>query len=203
MEESSKLFGRWDVSGVKIEDPSLVKHISLEPRIVLHTFGRNTRKRFEKSKVNVVERLVNKIMRSGQGKKKMSGKYIRNRDGCGKKLQAMEIVENALEIVEKKSGQNPVQMLVKAIENSGQREDTTRLKRGGVSYSLAVDVAPMKKVDESLKNLALASFASSFKKKKSAESALADEIIAAARGENTSYGIKRRDEVERIAKSSR
>ena len=201
--EGNKIFDKWDVSGVKIEDPSLANHVSLDTRIVLHSFGRGTRKKFEKSKVNIVERLINKMMRSGQGKKKLSGKYIRNRNGCGKKLQAMEIVEGALEIVEKKTNQNPIQVLIQAIENSGPREDTTRLKRGGVSYALAVDVAPMKKVDESLKNLALATFASSFKKKKSAEAALAEEIIAAAKGENTSYGIKRRDEVERIAKASR
>ena len=198
-----KVFGRWDVSGINISDPSLVRYISLEPRIVMHTFGRKTRKKFEKATLNVVERLINKMMRSGQGKKKMSGKFVRGRRSCGKKLQAMQIVENAFEIIEKKSGQNPVQMLVRAIENSGPREDTTRIKRGGVSYAVAVDVSPMKKIDEAMKNLALAAFASSFNCKKSAEDALAAEIIDAAKGESTSYSVKRRDEVERIAKSSR
>lgn len=203
MSAEAKLFGKWDVSGVKITDQSIAKYISLEPKTVLHSFGRGTRKRFEKINVNIVERLANKLMRSGQGKKKLSGKFMRNRLGCGKKMQALEIVEKALMQVEAKTKTNPVQVLVDAIENAGPREDTTRLKRGGVSYTIAVDVAPMKKIDEALKNLSLAAFASSFNKKKSAEDALAEEIISTAKGDNTSYSVKRRDEVERIAKSSR
>ena len=153
--------------------------------------------------MSIVERLVNKLMRSGQGKRKLSGKFIRGRHGCGKKMLAMRIVEEAFEIVEAKTKQNPIQMLVKAIENSAPREDITRLKKGGVAYTQAVDVSPLKRVDESLKNIALAGFASSFNSKLSAAEALANEIILSAKEDNNSYSIKRRNEVERIAASSR
>ena len=90
-----------------------------------------------------------------------------------------------------------------AIQNAGPREDVTRISRGGVSYTVSVDVAPLKKVDESLKNLALAAFSGSFNNKTSAAEALAKELISAAGEENTSFSVKRRDEVERIAKASR
>ncbi len=201
--DEAKFFGKWSSKDIKISDITLANQISLQPRIVPHTFGRETRKRFEKAKLNIVERLVNKIMRSGQGKRKMSGKYIRGRGSCGKKLQALRIVEAAFEIVEAETKQNPVQVLVKAIENAAPREDTTRIKRGGVSYTQSVDISPMKRVDDALKNIALAGFAQSFNNKTSAEEALAKEIILTSKEDSASFSMKRRDEVERIAMSSR
>jgi small subunit ribosomal protein S7 len=198
-----KLFDKWDTKEVKIHDISLAKYISLETPIIPHSFGMKTRKRFKKSELSIVERLVNKLMRSGQGKRKLSGKYIRNRQGCGKKFQTMEIVEQAFTSIEKQTKQNPVQILVNAIENSGPREDVTRIKKGGISYTQSVDVAPIKRIDESLKNIALATFAASYKNKKTASIALTEELMKAAKEDSSSMAIKRRDEVERIAKSSR
>ncbi|MBU0662061.1 MAG: 30S ribosomal protein S7 [Candidatus Diapherotrites archaeon] len=198
-----KVFGKWDVEDVQISDISLANHITLEGRRIPHTFGRRAAGNLEKSSLNIIERLTNKVMRSGQGKRKLSGKYIRGRGSCGKKLQAMRIVEGAFEIIERETKENPIQILVRAIENAGPREDITRIKRGGISYTVSVDVSPVRRVDESLKNLALSAFSSSFNKKVSAEEALAKEIMLAAKEDNTSFSIKRRDEVERIAKSSR
>jgi len=197
------VFGKYETTEVQIADPSLANYVTLETKKVPITFGRLTRRRFEKAQLSVVERLINKIMRSGQGKRKMSGKYIRGRNGCGKKIQAMKIVESAFDIVHRRTKENPVQVLVKAIENAGPREDTTRIKRGGISYTVSVDVSPMKKVDEALKNISLAAFSQSFDRKVKAEEALATELIAAAKEDSSSFSVKRRDEVERIAKSSR
>jgi small subunit ribosomal protein S7 len=198
-----KLFNKWSFADVMVSDLSLVNYINLDPVIMPHTFGRKTRGRFEKASLNIVERLVNKVMRSGQGKRKLSGKFIRGRGSCGKKMEAMKIVENAFEIIEKQTKQNPIQVYVKAIENSAPREDVTRVKKGGVAYTLAVDVSPLKRLDEAVKNLSLGGFGGSFNKKVSAQQALADEIIAAAANDIKSSSIKRKDEVERIAKASR
>ncbi len=196
-------FDKWDTSEVKISDLGLARYISLDSKLFPHTFGRKAKKRFDKGNINIVERLVNKIMRSGQGKRKLSGKYIRGRGSCGKKLQAMEIVEKAFEIIEAKTNENPLQVLVKAIENAAPREDVTRVKKGGIVYSQAVDVAPLTRVDESLKNIAISGFAASFNKKLDAPTALAEELILASKEDNKSFSVKRRDEVERIAKASR
>jgi len=199
----AKVFDRWDSEGVKITDISIARYIVLESKTVPHTFGKQTQKMFAKGKMSIVERLINKLMRSGQGKRKLSGKYIRNRQGCGKKLQAMRTVEEAFEIVEAKTKQNPLQVLVKALENAAPREDTTKIKRGGIAYAVAVDVAPITRLDEALKNIALAGFVGSFNKKKTAGEALAEELILASQEDQKSLSVKRRDEVERIAKSSR
>ena len=142
-------------------------------------------------------------MRSGQGKRKLSGKDIRGRGACGKKLQAMRQIQEAFEKIEKQTKENPIQLLVKAIENSAPREDITRIKRGGISYTVAVDIAPMKRIDESLKNIALAAFSQSFNSKISGADALAKEIMLAAKDDSTSFSIKRRNEIERIALGSR
>jgi small subunit ribosomal protein S7 len=198
-----KLFNKWSTKDVIVKDLSLVNYINLEPVIIPHSFGRKTRGRFSKAEVNIVERLINKAMRSGQGKRKLSGKFIRGRKGCGKKLQLMQIVEEAFEIIEKQTKKNPVQALIEAIENSAPREDVTRIKKGGVAYSIAVDVSPLKRLDEAIKNIALAGFGNSFNTKRDAATALAEEIISASKNDNKSIAIKRRDEVERVAKASR
>lgn len=194
------IFGKFDSTDVKLSDASLSGILGLEAKQTPHTFGRFLK---NKEQISIVERLVNKLMRSGQGKRKLSGKFIRGRGGCGKKLQAMRIVEEALDSVQRQTKQNPIQLLVKAIENSGPREDTTRIKRGGVTYTVSVDVSPRKRIDESLKNISLAAFSASFNSRVSAQDALAKEIILAAKEDNASFSIRRRDEVERIAKSSR
>ncbi len=198
-----KIFGKFDCKSVKVSDISLAPYINLDAHNTPHSFGRSSGMRFGKTKINIVERLINKIMRSGQGKRKMSGKYIRGRWSCGKKLNAMRIVERAFDLIEKDTGQNPVQILISAIENSAVREDTTRIKKGGVAYSVSVDVAPVRRVDEAVKNIALAGYASSFNTKTPSHEGLAKEIILAAKGDNASFSIRRRDEVERIAMASR
>ncbi len=197
------LFDKWDSEPVKIDDISLVKYINFEDKIIPHTFGKKTRKRFAKGSLNIVERLINKVMRSGQGKRKLSGKYIRGRKSCGKKLQAMNIIEDAFLIIENETKQNPLQVLVKAIENSAPREDITRIKKGGIAYTISVDLSPLKRIDEALKNLALAAFASSFNKKVDAAQTLAKELILASKNDTNSFSVKRKNEVERIAISSR
>ncbi|MFH0954858.1 MAG: 30S ribosomal protein S7 [Candidatus Micrarchaeota archaeon] len=198
-----KVFGKWSTSEVQIRDFSLAPYLNLENRKILHTFGKHASHKFEKANVNVVERLINKIMRSGQGKRKMSGKFIRGRNSTGKKIQAMQIVEKAFDLIEKETKQNPVQVLISAVENSAAREDVTRIQKGGVAYTVSVDVAPMRRVDDALKNIALSGFAGSFNNKIAAHEALAKEIIAAAKGDGTSFSVKRRDEIERIAMASR
>jgi small subunit ribosomal protein S7 len=51
--------------------------------------------------------------------------------------------------------------------------------------------------------IAKGAHAASFKKAKSAEAALADEIISAANRDVKSYAITHRDSVERVAKAAR
>ncbi|MFH1393899.1 MAG: 30S ribosomal protein S7 [Candidatus Micrarchaeota archaeon] len=199
-----KLFGKYELDKVEVKDRSIAQVINMKAVNVPHSSGRFSKKALGKTQLNLVERLANKLMRGGTGEK-TSGKVIRTQGRLqGKKLKVLRIVEDAFEIVEKESKENPVQMLVRAVENSAPREDVTRVSYGGVSYQIAVDVSATRRLDMALRNIALAALMGCFNKSKSLSEALAGEIINTAKGDvQTSYAIKKRDETERMARSAR
>ena len=98
-----KIFDKWDIKEVEITDIGVQRHISLQPVSALHTGGRHAKQQFEQAKVCVVERLIHKLMRTGKK--------------TGKKLKAYKIVKNAFELIYQDTKQNPVQLLVDAIQN--------------------------------------------------------------------------------------
>jgi small subunit ribosomal protein S7 len=198
-----KIFSKYDMTEVQVTDPSLKKYVDLSPVSIPHSHGRHGNKQFGKMKVNIVERLVNKLMRGGTGEK-TSGKVIRTHGRLqGKKFKAMKIVEEAFDSIAKSTKTNPVQVFVDAIQNTTPREDTTRVQYGGVSYQVAVDVSAGRRLDMALRNLGLAAIIGAFDKKKTLSEALADEITLAAKNDQNSYAIKKRDETERMARSAR
>ena len=200
-----KVFGRWSVEDVVVEDPSLRPYISLEPRILPHTHGRHAKKAFGKAQVHIVERLINKVMRSGASSYKVGGHFMRReqRSLMSKKIKAYEVVKEAFAIIERRTKRNPIQILIKAIENAAPREDTTTIAFGGIRYHMAVDIAPMRRLDVALRNIALGASAKCYKNKTSYAQALAEEIIAAANRDPKSFAYSKKEEIERIAQSSR
>lgn len=200
---SRKLFGKYPYEGVTVSDRGLDMYISLKPLSIPHTFARHANKAFGKAKVNVVERLANKLMRGGTGEK-LGGKVIRTHGKLqGKKSKVLKVIRTAFTIIEEKTKKNPIQLLVSAIENSAPREETTRVRFGGISYQLAVDVSAQRRLDLALKNMALASIMQSFNKKSTLAQSLADEIMLASANDQNSYSVKRKNETERVARSAR
>lgn len=201
---TDKLFGKYPLENIDIGDKSLAQVISLKGITVPHSSARHARRTLGKAKVNVVERLANKLMRGGTGEK-TSGKVIRTKGRLqGKKFQVLKAVEKAFEIVEKQTKENPVQMLVRAVENSAPCEDVTRVSYGGVSYQIAVDISATRRLDMALRNIALSALMGTFKKKKELADSLASEIIYTAKGDvQNSYAIRKKDETERMARSAR
>ncbi len=183
------IFGKYSTDDVVIKDPGLAKYINLDARFVLHTHGRHVKKHLGKINVNVVERLINNMMRTE--------KYT------GKKMSAYNVVKKAFEIIEKKTKQNPIQVLVDAIQNAAPREEVTRLKMAGIAVPKAVDVSPSRRLDIALRNIAVGAVNSSFKNPKRIEECLADEIIKAARNDISSYAVSKKEEIERVAASAR
>ena len=183
------IFGKYDPEEVVVKDPGLVKYINLDARFVLHTHGRHAKKHLGKTQVNIVERLINNMMRTE--------KYT------GKKMSAYRVVKEAFEIIEKRTKKNPVQVLVDAIVNAAPREEVTRLKMAGIAVPKAVDVAPSRRVDIALRNIALGAVNSTFRNTKSIAECLADEIIKASRNDISSYAVSKKEEVERVAASAR
>ncbi|MGA2573909.1 MAG: 30S ribosomal protein S7 [Candidatus Methanomethylicaceae archaeon] len=184
-----KIFGKWDTANIDLKDPGLKGYITVSPTLVPHSCGRHEHKRFGKAKVNIVERLANRVMRPGKN--------------GGKKILALNIVDGALQIISLKTGENPLQVLVRAIENSAPREEVTRISYGGISYPQAVDASPQRRVDLALRFITDASRNASFSSNKPIEECLADEVSLAGANDNKSYAVQKREEIERIAISAR
>jgi small subunit ribosomal protein S7 len=181
------LFARWDVSDIVYTDPSTERYITVTP--VAHTMGRHSSKQFKKSEISIVERLINKLMKT--------------EENTGKKQMVTNVVREAFELVHERTDENPAQILVEAVENAAPREETVRLKYGGISVPKAVDVAPQRRVDQSLKFLAEGTYQRSFKTPTSVEEALASQLIGASDYQVETYAINQKEEKERVAAAAR
>lgn len=188
-EREIKLFGKWGFEGFEIADPGLKRYISLRPVYVPHSMGRHEHGRFRKASVNVVERLVNDLMRPGRS--------------AGKKVRTINLLRNAFEIVHLRTRKNPVEILVKAVENCAPCEDTTRISYGGVVYHMAVDVSPQRRVDLALRFISEGARKVTFGNPRSYEECLAEELVLAANNDMKSEAIRKKNEMERVARASR
>jgi small subunit ribosomal protein S7 len=193
------LFGKWDSTEVEIKDIGLARYISLKPVLIPHTAGRHAHKRFHKSNVPIVERFVNKLLNAGRRKDKKT----RTGRNAGKKLNVIHTLKRVFEIIDYRTGLNPIQVLVTAIENSAPSEETTRISYGGMAYPRSVDVAPQRRIDLALKYLAVGATRSAHKNAKSFEECLVDELLLAYKGDPASFAVARKEERERVARSAR
>jgi len=184
-----KLFQKWSFKEIKVEDIGLQRYLNLTPMVAPHSMGRHEHQRFRKAKVNIVERLINGLMRSGKN--------------SGKKAKATNIVKETFEIINVRTGKNPIEVLVKAVENASPCEDTTRISYGGVVYHLSVDVAPQRRIDLALRHITEGARAASVNNPRSIQETLADELVLAANKDIKSAGVAKRNEIERVAQSSR
>lgn len=186
-ETQADLFGRWPVDGIEFHDPSTARYITVTP--VSHTMGRHAKKQFEKSEISIVERLINRLMQSAEN--------------TGKKQQSVRITRESFEIIADRTDENPVQILVRAVENAAPREETVRLKYGGISVPQAVDVSPQRRVDQALKFIAEGAHSASHKSPTSAAEALASQLIGAANNDVSTYAVGQKEEKERVAAAAR
>jgi small subunit ribosomal protein S7 len=184
-----KLFQKWTFKDIAVKDIGLQRYLNLTPMVAPHSMGRHEHQRFRKAKLNVVERLINSLMRSGKN--------------SGKKAKATNIVKEAFEIINLRTGKNPIEVLVKAVENASPCEDTTRVSYGGVVYHLSVDVAPQRRIDLAIRHISEGARAASINNPRSIQETLADELVLAANKDIKSAGIAKRNEIERVAQSSR
>jgi small subunit ribosomal protein S7 len=199
MTEQIKLFDLYDVSNIEISDPALIPYINLEPKILVKSQGRNVSK-FGKAKVNILERLANRIAIPGhQGKRHRiitgwaSGKYNKN----------MQMVIDTLNLIEKKTNKNPVQVLITAIEKASPRDEITVIEQGGARYPQAIDTSPLRRVDLAIRWFVQGSYQRCFGKKKKMVQSLAEEIIKASEGNMESYALSKKNEAEKQADSAR
>src|SRR3989344_2754932 len=194
-----KIFDKYDLSEIKIGDEGLQSAINLEPKLVVKSHGRNVVKAGQ-AKVNIVERLMNRIATAGHRGKKH--KLIKG-NATGKYTKNMKIVLDVFEMIERKTKKNPVAVLVKAIENVAPRDEITVIEYGGARYPQAVDVSPLRRVNLALRWIVQGSSDKAFNKKKTISQALAEEIMLAADNNGESFAFKKKNESEKQADSAR
>ena len=182
------MISKYNMNEVKIEDQGLARYINLEIENI-YTSGVYSNKIFGKSKIPIIERLINNLMRT--------------ENYNGKKTKAYKVVRDAFDIIDKKIKKNPMQMFVDALQNSAPKEETTRLRFGGINVPKAVDVSPQRRLDVALRNITQGTLNATYKNKKSVENCLADEIIKASKNDVSSFAVAKKNDVERVAKSAR
>ena len=186
-----KLFGKWAMdTALNCNEISLEDYISTREVFSPHTAGRYQTKRFRKALAPIVERMACSLMMHGRN--------------SGKKLMALRIIKQALEIVHLVNPeQNPVQVLIDAVRNGGPREDSCKVGSSGTVRRQAVDVSPIRRVNQSIFLITTGARLASFRSIKTVSECLADEIVNCAKESSNSYAIKKKDEIERVAKANR
>merc|ERR1711933_347529 len=187
-----KLFGKWTYEDVAVSDMALEDYIAVKPKYAVyvpHTAGRYQAKRFRKAQCPITERLACSLMMHGRNN--------------GKKLMAVRMVKHTFDIIHLLTDQNPIQIVVDAVINSGPREDATRIGSAGVVRRQAVDVSPLRRVNQAIWLITTGAREAAFRNIKTLPECLADEFINAAKGSSNSYAIKKKDEIERVAKANR
>jgi small subunit ribosomal protein S7 len=199
MAEGFKLFDLYSVDSIEVRDPALKPYIVLDEKILVKSHGRRPYK-FSKSQTNILQRLANRIGVPGHiGKKhKMmtfwsTGKYNNN----------MKIVLKTLEKIEKKTGKNPIQVLVDAVENGSPRDEITVIEHAGARYPQSVDCSPIRRVDLAIRWMVQGAYQKAFGKKKKMSDCLSEEIIKAAAGNMESYSMSKKNDAEKQADSAR
>src|SRR3989304_10168778 len=170
-------------------DPRPKRHIPARPPLVPHTSGRHEHQRFRKSTINIVERLIDNMMRPGQ-----SG---------GSKARAISIVRNAMEIIAVRTGKNPIEILVRAVENAAPCEDVTRIAYGGIVYPISIDIAPQRRADIALRHITEMARQASHNNPRTVDECLYEEPILAPARHRKRRKVRKRGDIERIALSSR
>lgn len=195
-----KIFDRWAVEDIKVAEPGLRDVISIAPKLALRSGGRYAGEKFHRSKISIVERLANKLMVPGHKGKK----HFKTSGHCGGKAQTVyNLLKSAFSLIEAKTGKNPIEVFVKAIENAAPRAEIVTIEYGGARYPKAVECGPQRRVDLVLRHFAQGAYQKAFGQKKRSSEALAEEIINAYNNNSASVAISKKFELERQAEASR
>lgn len=198
--ESFKIFDLYSSDDVEVKDPALKPYIEIGGRLVLKSYGRRKFDKFAKAKFNLLERVANRVAVPGHVGKKHK---IMTSWGSGAYNRNMKIVLDAMEIIAKKTGKNPVQVLVMAVERGSPRDEITVIEHAGARYPQAVDTSPMRRVDLAIRWMVQGAYGKAFGKKSKMSETLANEIMKAAEGNMESYAVGKRNEAEKQADSAR
>ena len=128
----------------------------------------------------VVSKLINKLMVDG------------------KKQKSEKILYSAFEIIEKETGENPMDVFARAMDNIMPSLEVKGQRIGGTNYQIPMEVSATRK--ETLGLRWLVNY-SRLRNEKTMELRLAKEIIDAANGHGAS--VKKKDDTHRMAEANK
>jgi small subunit ribosomal protein S7 len=194
-----KIFGLWDISEVEVKDAGLKRVINLDDKLLLKSHGRIKYDQ-AKTKVNVIERLINLLQVPGS-----RGKKHRIITGwiTGKQQKTTMLVIETFKMIEEKTKQNPVAVFIKALENAAPRDEVTAIEYGGARYPQAVDISPRRRLNLTLRFIVNGAYDKAFGKKATMVEALAKEIMGAAENSGESHAISKKNDLEKQADAAR
>jgi len=126
-------------------------------------------------------------------------KFINRVMQCGKKQTAREIVYGAFDVIKEKAKvENPIEVFDTAMKNTGPVMEVRSRRVGGANYQVPREVRPERRQALSMKWIIDAARS---KKGQPMHLKLADELIAAAKGEGEA--VKKRENVHKMAEANK
>jgi small subunit ribosomal protein S7 len=119
----------------------------------------------------------------------------------GKKSVAQKEVYGALKIIKEKTGQDPIKVLEKALENIKPNMEVRPRRVGGAAYQVPISVRGPRRESLGIRWLVLAARSRSNSEFKTFADKLAVEIMDSAKGEGSA--VKKRQDMERVAEANR
>jgi small subunit ribosomal protein S7 len=125
-----------------------------------------------------------------------------NRSMCdGKKSVAMREIHKALEIIKEKTGEDPITVFDRAMENIKPTMEVRAKRVGGAAYQVPAPVRGERRESLGIRWLVAAANSKSNTEFHSYAEKMAAELIDASKGEGVT--VKKRQEVERVAESNK
>jgi small subunit ribosomal protein S7 len=125
-------------------------------------------------------------------------KFVNSVMWDGKKSTAEHIFYDALKIIQQKTGDDPLKIFKKAVENVKPVLEVKTRRVGGANYQVPVEVNAKRRVSLSIRWLITYSRA---RKEKSMEEKLAAELLDAAN--NRGAALKKREDVHKMAEANK
>lgn len=125
-------------------------------------------------------------------------RFVNNLMWDGKKQMAFHIFYNALETVEKKTSERGLDVWKRALNNIMPSVEVKSRRVGGANFQIPTEVKPERKIAVGIKWMITYSRA---RNEKSMADKLANEIIAASKGEGAA--VKKKDDTHRMAEANK
>ena len=116
----------------------------------------------------------------------------------GKKAVAEKILYDALDVVHERTGEDPMKIFKKAVENVKPALEVKSRRVGGSTYQVPIEVRPSRRLALSMRWLILSA---SNRGEKTMDQRLANEFMDAAQNRGTA--IKKKDDTHRMAEANK